>query len=57
MADAVHEAVTEADAERRTACGPHAQAEVVEGICDHLTGVEMRSAGATAIIQGEVNTA
>lgn len=57
MADALHEAVTEDNAERLTACVPRGEAELVEGIRDHLTGVEMRAAGATSIIQGEVNTA
>jgi hypothetical protein len=54
MADALHEAVTEDDAERLTASVPRGEAELVEGICEHLGDVEMRSAGATSFIKGEV---
>jgi hypothetical protein len=54
MADALHEAVTEDDAERLTASVPRGEPELVEGICEHLSDVEMRSAGATSFIKGEV---
>ena len=54
MADALHQAVTEDNAERLTASVPRGEAELVEGICEHLSDVEMRSAGATSIIEGEV---
>lgn len=54
MADALHQAVTEDNAERLTAAVPRGEAVLVEGICDYLSDVEMRSAGATSIIQGEV---
>lgn len=55
MADALHEAVT--GAEHLTACVPRGEAELVEGIQGHLSDVEMRSAGATTIIEGEVKPA
>jgi len=54
MADALHQAVTEENAERLTACVPRGEAELVEGISQKLSGVEMRSAGATSIIHGDV---
>lgn len=54
MADAVHAAVTEDNAERLTATVPMGDAELVEGIRSHLTGVELRAAGATSIIRGDV---
>jgi hypothetical protein len=57
MADALHEAVTEDNAERLTAWVPSGQAELAEGIRDHLTDVEMRSVGATNVIQGDVKPA
>ncbi len=57
MADAIHQAVTEDNAERLTVSVPRGGAELVEGIRDHLNEVEMRSAGSTSIIQGEVDTA
>lgn len=57
MADALHQAVTDDNAERLTAWVPRGQAELTEGIRDHLTDVEMRSAGATNVIQGEVTPA
>jgi hypothetical protein len=55
MADAIHEAVTEAEAERVSATVPLGDAELVEGICDHLHDVELRAAGATSIIEGTVD--
>lgn len=57
MADAIHEAVTEDDAERVSATVPLGDAELVEGICDHLHDVDLRAAGATSIIEGVVDTA
>jgi hypothetical protein len=54
MADAVHEAVTEENAQRLTATVPLGDAELVEGIRGHLSDVELRAAGATSIIEGEV---
>ena len=57
MSDAIHEAVTEADATRVSATVPLGDAELVEGICDHLRDVELRAAGATSIIEGTVDAA
>ncbi len=57
MADALHDAVTEDNAEHLTACVPRGEAELVEGIRGHLSDVELRSAGATTIIEGEVKPA
>ena len=57
MADAIHEAVTEAKAERVSATVPLGDAELVEGICGHLHDVELRAAGATSIIEGAVDPA
>jgi hypothetical protein len=57
MADAIHDAVTQDNAEHLTACVPRGEAELVEGICDHLTEVQLRSAGSTSIIQGDVKPA
>jgi hypothetical protein len=54
MADAILEAVTQDHAERLTASVPRGEAELVENIRDHLTDVELRSAGASSIIQGDV---
>jgi hypothetical protein len=54
MADALHQAVSEDNAERLTASVPRGEAELVEGICDHLSDVAMRSAGSTSFIEGEV---
>ena len=54
VVDAVHEAVTEDQAKRLTATVPCGDAELVEGIRDHLDDVELRAAGATSIIQGDV---
>ena len=56
MADAIHEAVTEDRADRITATVPLGDAELVEGIRDHLDDVELHAAGATSIIQGDVHT-
>jgi hypothetical protein len=52
--DAVHEAVTEDHASRLTAAVPCGDAELVEGICDHLDDVELRAAGSTSIIKGDL---
>ena len=52
--DAVHEAVTEGHAKRLTAAVPCGDAELVEGIRQHLDDVQLRAAGATSIIQGDV---
>ena len=54
MADALHQAVSEDNAERLTASVPRGEAELVEGICDHLSDVALRSAGSTSFIEGEV---
>lgn len=54
MAEAIHDAVSQDNAEHLTASVPRGEAELVEGIRDHLTEVQMRSAGSTSIIQGDV---
>jgi hypothetical protein len=54
VADAVHEAVVEEHATRLTATVPCGDAELVEGIGHHLDHVELRAAGATSIIRGDV---
>ena len=54
VADAVHEAVVEEHAIRLTATVPRGDAELVEGIGHHLDRVELRAAGATSIIKGDV---
>lgn len=53
-ADAVHEAVCEDDAVHLTATVPRGEAELVDGLRSHLTEVELRAAGATSIIEGDV---
>ena len=55
MADAIHEVVTEAKAEHISATVPIGDAELVEGIRNHLDDVELRAAGATSIIEGDVD--
>jgi hypothetical protein len=54
MADAIHEVVTEDEAERLTATLPLGDAELVEGIKDHLSECELRAAGATSILRGQI---
>ena len=55
MADAIHEVVTEDEASRISATVPMGDAELAEGIRDHLTDVELRAAGATSIIEGAID--
>ena len=55
MADAVHEAVCNDNARHLTASVPKGDAELVNGIRDHLSDVELRVAGASSIIQGDVD--
>lgn len=54
MADAIHDTLTENNAERVTATVPLGDAELVDGIREHLDHAELRAAGATSIIQGDV---
>ncbi len=54
LADAVCDAVTEDNAERLTATVPVGDAELVQRMRDHLSDVELRAAGATSIIEGEI---
>jgi hypothetical protein len=54
VADAVHEAVTEDRVHHLTATLPLGDAELVEGMRHHLTDVDLRAAGATSIIEGNV---
>ena len=56
MADAILEAVTEDEADRVSATVPLGDAELVEGIREHLVDVELRAAGATSIIEGRLDT-
>jgi hypothetical protein len=56
LADAIHEVVTDDHAERISATVPMGDAELVEGIRGHLSDVELRAAGATSIIEGDVDT-
>jgi hypothetical protein len=54
VADAVHEVVVEEQTQRLTATVPLGDAELVEGFRNHLDDVELRAAGATSIIVGDV---
>lgn len=54
MADALHDAVTEDRATHLTASVPLGDAELVQGLREHLDDVELRAAGATSIIEGSV---
>nr|WP_294693514.1 hypothetical protein [uncultured Friedmanniella sp.] len=54
VADAVHEAVAEDQARHLTATVPLGDAELVEGIRSHLNDPQLRAAGATSIIEGDV---
>lgn len=54
MADAVHESVTEDNAQRLTATVPLGDAELVQGMTGHLNNVELRATGSTSIIKGDV---
>ena len=55
VADAVHEAVIADHARHLTASVPHGDAELVDGIRDHLSDVDVRAAGASSIIEGDIN--
>ena len=55
VADAVHEAVVADHAGHLTASVPQGDAELVDGITDHLSDVHMRAAGASCIIEGDVD--
>ena len=55
LADAIHEVVTDDHAERISATVPMGDAELVEGIRGHLNDVVLRAAGATSIIEGDVD--
>ena len=55
MADAVHEAVCDDNAEHLTATVPLGDAELVDGIRGHLSDVDLRAAGASSIIEGDVD--
>jgi hypothetical protein len=57
VVDAVYERVTEHHATHLTATVPCGDAELVEGIRDHLDHVELLAAGATSIIRGDVKPA
>ncbi|GAA3696935.1 hypothetical protein GCM10022204_11070 [Microlunatus aurantiacus] len=53
-ADAVHEAVCEDEAVHLTATVPRGEAELIDGLRSHLTDVDLRAAGATSIIEGDI---
>ena len=55
VADAVHEAVVADHASHLTASVPQGDAELVDGIRDRLSDVHVRAAGATSIIEGDVD--
>ncbi len=54
VVEAVHEAVTEHHTHHLTATVPLGDVELVQGIRNHLDGDQIRAAGATSIITGEV---
>ena len=54
LVDSVHEAVSEDRIGRLTAAVPLGDAELVDGIRDHLDDAELRAAGATSIITGDI---
>jgi hypothetical protein len=54
MADVVHETLTEDNANHLTAAVPLGDAELVDGISGHLHDAELRAAGATSIIEGDI---
>jgi len=54
LTEAIHEVVLDDHAERLTATVPLGDAELVEGIREHLSDPELRAAGSTSIIQGDV---
>jgi hypothetical protein len=55
MADAIHETVINDHADRLTASVPLGDAELVDGIRQHLDDPELRAAGATSIIEGDIS--
>jgi len=54
VADAVYEAVVAGHASHLTATVPLGDAELIDGIRSHLSAVELRAAGSTCIIEGQV---
>jgi ribulose-5-phosphate 4-epimerase/fuculose-1-phosphate aldolase len=54
MADAVHDAVVADEAARLTATVPLGDAELVDGIREHLSEAQIRAAGSTSIIRGDM---
>ena len=55
VADAVHEAVVADHASHLTASVPQGDAELVDRIRDRLSDVHVRSAGASSIIEGDID--
>jgi hypothetical protein len=53
-ADAVHDAACQDEAVHLTATVPRGEAELVDGLRSHLTDVDLRAAGATSIIEGDI---
>lgn len=54
VAAAVHEAVVADEARHLSAALPRGDAELVEEMREHLDHAELRSAGASSILEGEV---
>lgn len=54
VVDAVHEAVSEDRIDHLTASVPLGDAELVNGIRSYLDDAELRAAGATSIIEGDI---
>ena len=54
VVDAVHESVSEERIDRLIAAVPLGDAELVNGIRDHLDDAKLRAAGATSIITGDI---
>ena len=54
VAEAIHEVLNEDQARRVTAAVPIGDTELVEGFRSRLDDTELRAAGATSIIEGEV---
>ena len=54
MAEALHERVQSTDAEHLTAAVPLGDGELIDGIRRPLTDVNLRAAGATSLIEGDL---
>jgi hypothetical protein len=54
LVDALYEAVSGSNATSLVATVPLGDAELVEGLREHLFNVKLRAAGATSILEGQV---